>query len=136
MVVNAPTRRPVAAARRVGYAIAAALAGGFWYLINVDPGWPVLPFLTEDFSRVLNLVNLSLWVGFVANMVYLIYDPPRFKALGDVLTTAIGLAVLVRLWQVFPFAFTGSFDWALLLRVLFPQRPCTVCQLLKSATDG
>lgn len=118
MVVNAPTRRPTAAGRRVGYAIAAALAGIVWYLINVDPGWRTLPFLTEDATRVLGLVNLSLWVSFAANMVYLVYDQRWFKALGDVLTTGVGLAVMVRLWQVFPFAFTGSFGWAVLIRVM------------------
>jgi hypothetical protein len=116
-MVNSPPRRPGPGARRVGYGIAAALAGGFWYLVNVDPGWRALPFLTEDTTQVLNLVNLSLWATFVANMVYLVYDPPWFKALGDVLTTGIGLAVLVRLWQVFPFAFTSSFDWSVPVRV-------------------
>lgn len=117
MVANAPSRRPVAAARRVGYAIAAALAGILWFLVNVDPGWRVLPFLTGDFSRVLGLVNVSLWVGVVANLVYLMYDPRWFKSLGDVLTNGIGLVVMVRLWQVFPFAVTGAFDWSLVVRI-------------------
>ena len=41
------------------------------------------------------------------------------RAAGDLLTTAIGLAGMIRLLQVFPFAFpAGGFDWALLVRVL------------------
>jgi hypothetical protein len=63
------------------------------------------------------LVNLSLGVSIVANLVYLVYDPPWWRSLGEVLTTAVGLAVLVRLWQVFPFTFTGSIDWSLVARV-------------------
>jgi hypothetical protein len=117
MTVNAPARRPAVAARRAGYVVAVALTAAFWFLLNVSPGWQIVPFLTDDAARVITLVNLSLGVGIVANLVYLVYDPPWFKSLGDLVTTAVGLAVLVRLWQVFPFAFTGSFDWSLVAHV-------------------
>lgn len=119
MTVTAPTRRPSVAARRAGYVIAAALTAVFAYLVNVRPGWESLSFLTEETPQVLGLVNLSLAVGFVANMIYVFADPPRLKALGDLVTTSVGLVVLVRVWQVFPFDFEAySFNVALLLRVL------------------
>jgi hypothetical protein len=118
MTVNAPTRRPPVAARRVGYTIAAALTAAFWFLVNVGPGWRALPFLTEDAAQVVTLVNVSLAVGIVANLIYLAYDSPWLKAFGDVVTTGVGVAVLMRIWQVFPFNFTGSFDWALPVRVV------------------
>jgi len=118
MAANAPAHRPSVAARRVGYVIAVVLTAGFWYLANVWPGWRVLPFLTEDTGRVLTLVNLSLAVTLVANVLYLAYDGPSWRSFGDFVTTAFGLAVLVRFWQVFPFAFTGSFDWSSLVRVM------------------
>jgi hypothetical protein len=39
------------------------------------------------------------------------------KSLGELVTTGIGLAVLVRIWQVFPFDFAGwSVDWSWLVR--------------------
>lgn len=117
MTVNAPARRPPVAARRAGYVVAAALTAAFWFLLNVSPGWQVVPFLTDGAGQVITLMNLSLGVSLVANLVYLEYDPPWWKALGDAVTSAVGLAVLVRLWQVFPFAFTGSFDWSLVARV-------------------
>ena len=44
-------------------------------------------------------------------MVYLFYDPPWLKSLGDLITSGIGLAVAIRIWQVFPFAFHGSAAW-------------------------
>jgi len=118
MTVNAPVRRPPVAARRVGYVIAAALTAAFWFVVNVSPGWQALPFLTEEAHRVVPLVNVSLAASLVVNLLYVAYDPPWFRALGDVVTTGFGLAVLARIWQVFPFSFTGSFDWSLLLRVL------------------
>jgi hypothetical protein len=39
------------------------------------------------------------------------------RALGDAVTTSVGLASLVRIWQVFPFDFdTTSVPWDLLAR--------------------
>jgi hypothetical protein len=119
MAVTAPARRPPVGARRTGYAIAAAINAAIAYAINVRPGWQALPFLTEDTRQLLGLVNLSLAAGLIANLVYLAHDPPRVKAAGDLVTTGIALAVLVRVWQVFPFDFGRyTFDWALLVRVL------------------
>jgi hypothetical protein len=54
-----------------------------------------------------------------ANALYLVHDPAWLKALGDLATTGVGIAVLVRFWQVFPFDFgDASFDWALLARIM------------------
>ncbi|MCW2612485.1 MAG: hypothetical protein JWM15_3731 [Cryptosporangiaceae bacterium] len=103
----------------MGYLIAAAINAVMLYAVNVAPGWQPLPFLTEDTRQVLALLNLSLGVGAFANLVYVAYDPPWWKAVGDVLTTVVGMTVLVRIWQVFPFDFGGtSSDWALLARSL------------------
>lgn len=47
----------------------------------------------------------------VANLVYLLHDPRWLKALGDVVTTAVGLVAVLRMWAVFPFDFgDSSFD--------------------------
>jgi hypothetical protein len=89
------------------------------YLVNVRPGWEGLSFLTDETSQVLDLVNLSLWAGVVANLVYVLVDRPVVKAVGDPVTTAIGLVAIVRVWQVFPFDFGGWwFDATTLVRVL------------------
>lgn len=115
----APARRPPVAARRVGYLIAAGINVVLLYLVNISPGWEAVPFLTEDTRQVLGLVNLSLVAGLVCNLVYVLVDPTWLKSLGDLLTTGIGLAVLVRLWQVFPFDFGDSAaDWALVVRAV------------------
>lgn len=119
--MSPPTASPAGApARRVGYLIAALVNGALLYFANVWPGWEVLPFLTGNTREVLGIVNVSLIAGIVVNVVYLFLDLPWLKALGDLVTLGIGLAVLARLWQVFPFDFRGSsFDWALLVRILF-----------------
>lgn len=112
------SKRPAVGDRRVGYVVAVLVNVAALYAVNVWPGWQALPFLTEDMRLVLGLVNASMLVSIVANMVYFVADPRWLKALGDIVTTAVGIAALVRMWQVFPFDFSGSsFDWALVVRV-------------------
>jgi hypothetical protein len=112
-------QRPTTAARRAGYCVAAAINIVLLYLINNRPGWEAVPFLTADTVRVLALVNASLIVGLVVALGQVVRDPQWLTALGGMTTTAIGTAVLVRMWQVFPLDFgDASFDWTLLARVL------------------
>lgn len=41
------------------------------------------------------------------------------RALGDVVTTSVGVVAMVRIWQVFPFDVdSDTSGWGLLLRVL------------------
>ena len=92
--------------RRVGYTIAVALNVALLVILNETPGWEALPFLTDDFTLVLGVVNASILAGVVANAVYVVRDPAWLRAVGDIVTTGVGLAALVRLWQVFPVDFT------------------------------
>jgi hypothetical protein len=119
MPSTAVISRPEVATRRTGYAIAMFINAVMFYLINVSPGWQVLPFLTDDTHLVLGFINASIGAGIVANAVYLVQDPPWLKALGEAVTTGVGLAAMVRLWQVFPFDFgPASVDWAFVARVV------------------
>lgn len=113
-----PPGRPAPASRRTGYVVALFLNAGILYAANRWPGWDTLGFLTEDTTRVLPMVSAAVVAGIVANVAYLVHDPRWVRAVGDLVTTAFGVAALVRVWEVFPFAFAGGFDWALLVRVL------------------
>jgi hypothetical protein len=109
--------RPSVAARRTGYAIAIGINVVMLWLANVEPGWEVLPFLTADMEQVMPLVNASMLAGVVVNVFYLAADPKWLKAVGDIVTTTVGIVAMVAIWQVFPFDFgDASFDWALLFR--------------------
>ena len=108
---------PSVAGRRAGYAVAMTVNLVLLFLVNVTPGWQAVPFLTENTTDVLLLVNLSMGAAVVANAVYSVLDPPWVRALGDAVTTSVGLASLVRIWQVFPFEFdTSSVPWDLVAR--------------------
>jgi hypothetical protein len=104
---------------RVGYVIAVAINAVLLILINVSPGWQTLPWITDSFTQVLGLLNLSIWLNLLANMMYLVYDGRRFKAATQAVLLAVSLAVTVRLLAVFPFDFTSySFNWGALMRVV------------------
>ena len=116
---RAVVRRPSTASRRFGYLVAVVITVVGWFLINVRPGWEALPFLTPATTEVLRLLNLSLAVSVAVNLLYVVRDPRWLRALGDLATTVIGLAVLMRVWQVFPFDFSAySFGWAGLTRAV------------------
>ncbi len=107
------------ASRRLGYLIAIVLNLTLAYLVNVWPSWQEVSWLTAQTQEVVGLVNLSLLAGATVNMVYLIYDRPWFKALGDLVTTAIALAVVLDVYRVFPFDFTQTtVDWSPVVRIV------------------
>lgn len=116
MAFTGAARGRSAGARRVGYCAAIGFGAALLLVLNGWPGWQAIPFLTSDTDQVLWLVNLSLAAGIAANVVYLAYDPPWVRSLGDLATTGIGLAAAIRIWQVFPFALSSG--WSTVVRVL------------------
>lgn len=118
MTVTATPRRRTTPSQQVGYLIAAAINAALLYLILIEPGWRDMPILTDDTSLVIGLVTVSLFVGVAFNLLYAVNDTKLLTSLGGVVTTAIGLAALIRIWQVFPFDFTDSLDWAMVARVV------------------
>ena len=108
-------RKPVGT-RRFGYVVAVLVNAAMLYAVNRWPGWQEVPFLTADTELVLGLVNATIVVNLVANVIYLVRDPRWLTALGDLVTTAVGLAALVRIWKVFPLDVSDR--WELLVRTL------------------
>lgn len=119
MTTTTAHRQGSATARRFGYLVAVGVNAVLLYLINVAPRWQELTFLTSATVSVLTWVNTSLVAGIVANVVYVLDDAPAIRAFGDLVTTAISLAAIVRVWQVFPFAFDQrGLHWEPVIRVL------------------
>lgn len=118
-MLTTATRRSSAGSRRFGYAVAIAVNAIMLYLVNIAPGWRTLSILTEDTVSVIPLLNGSIIAGVVVNLAYLTRDPRWLVSLGGLVTTGIGIVVLVRMWQVFPFEFGDtSVDWGMVVRVV------------------
>jgi hypothetical protein len=113
-----PQQRVPTPAKRAGFVVAAAMNGVMLWVVHqlLDWGWPA--FLTDDFELVLGLVTASLIASIVANLALAIHHRGRFRAFADLVTAAFALAVGLRMWEVFPFDFTGYVtDWSGLVRV-------------------
>lgn len=104
-------------ARIFGYLISGAIQMALIWLVNVAPGWRVVPFLTEDAGGVIWLFNLSLVIALFVNAVWIVYDPPRLRRFGDAVNAVASLAVMSMLLYVFPFDFASP-GWTTAARVL------------------
>ncbi len=124
MTVTAPTptrprtRREITRpARQFGYLIAAVINGAMLYVANHLLEWEWPSWLTQDFERVLPIVQTSLIAGMVINLAYIGFDASWFKSIGQIVISAIGLAVAIRMFTVFPFDFSAyDFAWDTLAR--------------------
>lgn len=112
-------RSPSAAARRAGYVATVVFDALCLLAINAWPGWDVLPFLTSDADRVIGLVNASIVVHMALFATYTLRDRRALRAAGEVLTSAVGVAVATRFWQVYPFETADDWSgWGLVAHVL------------------
>lgn len=119
--IHAPLREHDAptTSRRVGYVLAVGINGMLLWAVHQVGAWGWPAFLTDDFDQVLGILSLSLVVSMAANVLYLVVDRGRTRALADLLTTSVALAASVRVWDVFPLDFAGyAVDWAWLARTL------------------
>lgn len=105
------------AARRFGYVMAIVANAIMLWLAHQLLGWEWPSFLTDDFDQVLGLITASFVASMVVNAGYLVHDRGRFRALGDLVVAAFGFVVSLRMWNVFPFDFSGwETDWSWLVR--------------------
>ncbi|HEX7744662.1 MAG TPA: hypothetical protein VF462_05310 [Micromonosporaceae bacterium] len=119
MTVTASPTRQSRTPQRAGHLVGALVNAALFYAVNAWPSWAALPFLTNDTVDVLPLVNASILAGLVANLLYVFADYAWLTSLGEILSTAVGLAALVQVWRVFPFDFDPTpVDWARVVRVV------------------
>lgn len=126
--------KPTRNQRRFGYTVAILVNAALLGAVNGWPGWQSVPFLTADTSQVLTLLNASLVAGIVSNVLNLVFDADKLKILGELLTSALGAAVLLRTWAVFPFDFQGNaVDWELVTRVFlgFAFAGCCISMIVQ-----
>ena len=111
-----------AATRRFGYVVAIGVNLVLLYVVNNLLEWGVPEFLTDDFERVLPIMNFSIVANIVVNIVYLFFDPTWFKSITQIVLSVIGLIVVIRLYRVFPFDYTAyefyEFEWEVVTRVI------------------
>ncbi|WP_214401444.1 hypothetical protein [Pseudonocardia lacus] len=112
-------RERTSSGRRIGSLLLVVLSAVTLVAVHVWPGWTAVPFLTPATTQVLGVFTGSLVLTMVVQALDALIDGPRLRAAGDVATSAMGVVVAARVWQVFPFRFDpAGFDWAVVVRVL------------------
>lgn len=91
--------------KRSEYIVAIIVNIVLLYIFNNALNWN-LPFITERFTLVLPIFNLSFTASIAANLIFLFYDEYRFLESIRMILNVIGIAVLYILYMVFPFDFT------------------------------
>ena len=82
----------------LGYALALVL-------LNVVPGWQVVPFLTPAAEHAVSLANLALIVMLLSRAIALVEPSPRLRAIARYAVALISIALVAELWTTFPFTF-------------------------------
>jgi len=88
----------------------------FLYIVNNLLYWN-LSFIAESFTDVLWAVNLSLIVAIVANVSFVLYDPPWFKIISKLIMSFTALVAAFVILTVFPFVI-NQFILAVGLKIL------------------
>jgi len=127
--VPTPALATAASGRRSGYVASVLVSAVVFWLANGWPGWQAVPFLTDGMVQVMGLFNLSLAVSVAVNLINIATGRQWTRALGEIITSAVGLAVVGRIWAVFPFDFgNAGFDWSLVVRwvLVFASIGCVI----------
>ena len=104
---NAETSRASIGTRRFGYALAVGINVLLVVVVNNILSWGWLPWLTDEFEKLLPVINLALGVNIVLAFVYMAYDEPPVKAATQIMVNLIAIVVLVRTLQIYPFDFSA-----------------------------
>ena len=108
-----PARSAAAPGRRFGYVVSAAINLAMLWIAHQLLEWEWPRFLTDDFERVLPIITVAALAAVALNVAYLAFDPPWFRSLGNIVTSALGIAAAAWMLAVFPFDFsTYARDWS------------------------
>lgn len=98
----------------------------FYFLLNKY--YSSVPFLKEDFVKVLPLYNLSIMVSIFIQASRVIFRNRIYKTFGEIVSMFFFAVIAYQLWIVFPFDLswfsTGSEEqWNILFRFLIVVPP-------------
>jgi hypothetical protein len=87
--------------RKIGYVVSIIIMFVILYLIRNWDRWN-LYFLTNDFSKCLFYIELSIYVTIAANVIFIFYDNRWFKHLMQAVTNVFGALSLIMIYVIFP----------------------------------
>lgn len=93
--------------RRVGYTVSIIVNAVMLFVTVNLLEWGWFDWLTDEFDRVVPWAVFSLSASIAVTAIYMAFDAPWFKSLTQAALAVISFIVTLRIWNVFPFDFTG-----------------------------
>jgi hypothetical protein len=88
--------------KKVGYIISIIVMIVMIYVLRHLREWG-MTFLTEDFSKCLFYIELSIYVSIGAQVLLILYDNRWFKHLVQGISSIAGALALIMIYVIFPF---------------------------------
>lgn len=92
---------------RASFAVAIIFNLIFIYIVNQIPYWDI-SFITSAWTETLWILNLSLVVTIIGNLLFLFYHPQWFRSLAQIFMSVFVFWAIKALYTVFPFSFSQS----------------------------
>jgi hypothetical protein len=99
---KSPGNSKPSGARRIGYIVSIAVMFLVIYILRHLRQWGV-DFLTEDFSKCLFYIEISIYVSMIAQALFIFYDNRWFKHIAKGLTNIAGAVSVIMIYVIFPF---------------------------------
>ncbi len=103
----------------IGHLVAIAMNLVLLAVVRNLGEWELLPFLTDDYDRVVGAISVSIIATIVGLVLRILFPGRRIGLLIEGIVTAIGFYALFRVFSVFPFDFDpDGFRWDLVARFI------------------
>jgi hypothetical protein len=99
---KSPGKSKVSGGRKIGYIVTIIVMIALIYILRHLREWG-LTFLTEDFSKCLFYIELSIYASIIAQALYIMYDNRWFKHLIQAITNIASAVALIMVYVIFPF---------------------------------
>lgn len=86
------------------------------YVVNNLLSWH-LGFILPSFQDVLWILNISIGMTILANIIFLIYHPGWFRSIMQIILNILGFMVCYYLYTIFPFIFSNA-AYTIALKIL------------------
>jgi hypothetical protein len=88
--------------RKVGYIASILFMILFIYILRHLRQWGI-DFLTDDFSKCLYYIELSIYISIAAQVIFIFYDNRWFRHILQGLSNIAGAVALIMVYVIFPF---------------------------------
>jgi hypothetical protein len=119
---------------RASFVVAIIVNLIFIYIVNQVSYWDI-SFITSAWSETLWILNLSLIVTIIGNLLFLFYHPQWFRSLAQIVMNIFVFWAIKALYTVFPFNFSQPslmlLTWVVLLLLMVGVSISIIVEIVK-----